>query len=95
MSDKIHPRHLARKAILYVRQSSSYQVVSLRRAGFTLQIQFQSGAPKGHQVPFTLQTLCLFSPLPINSMCCAISLCLRPAITPAARFWLLLARSNL
>ena len=24
MSDKIHPRHLARKAILYVRQSSSY-----------------------------------------------------------------------
>src|SRR5262245_46566857 len=28
MSDKIHPRHLARKAILYVRQSSSYQVVN-------------------------------------------------------------------
>lgn len=28
MSDKIHPRHLARKAILYVRQSSSYQVAN-------------------------------------------------------------------
>jgi DNA invertase Pin-like site-specific DNA recombinase len=27
MSDKIHPRHLARKAILYVRQSSSHQVI--------------------------------------------------------------------
>jgi len=26
MSDKIHPNHLARKAILYVRQSSAYQV---------------------------------------------------------------------
>ena len=27
MSDKIKPHHLDRKAILYVRQSSSYQVV--------------------------------------------------------------------
>jgi DNA invertase Pin-like site-specific DNA recombinase len=27
MSDKINTHHLARKAILYVRQSSSYQVV--------------------------------------------------------------------
>jgi DNA invertase Pin-like site-specific DNA recombinase len=26
MSDKIHPTHLPRKAILYVRQSSAYQV---------------------------------------------------------------------
>ena len=26
MSDKIRPHHLARKAILYVRQSSAYQV---------------------------------------------------------------------
>ena len=26
MSDKIRPTHLARKAILYVRQSSAYQV---------------------------------------------------------------------
>jgi hypothetical protein len=26
MSDKINPHHLARKAVLYVRQSSSYQV---------------------------------------------------------------------
>jgi DNA invertase Pin-like site-specific DNA recombinase len=27
MSDKIRPHHLARKAILYVRQSSAYQVI--------------------------------------------------------------------
>lgn len=27
MSDKIRPQHLARKAILYVRQSSPYQVI--------------------------------------------------------------------
>jgi hypothetical protein len=26
MSDKIRPQHIARKAILYVRQSSAYQV---------------------------------------------------------------------
>ncbi len=26
MSDKIRPQHLARKAVLYVRQSSAYQV---------------------------------------------------------------------
>ena len=26
MSDKISPQHLARKAILYIRQSSTYQV---------------------------------------------------------------------
>ena len=26
MSDKIKPQHLARKAILYIRQSSAYQV---------------------------------------------------------------------
>ena len=26
MSDKIKPQHLARKAILYVRQSTAYQV---------------------------------------------------------------------
>lgn len=26
MSDKIRPQHVARKAILYVRQSSAYQV---------------------------------------------------------------------
>jgi hypothetical protein len=26
MSDKIRPQHLARKAMLYVRQSSAYQV---------------------------------------------------------------------
>ena len=27
MSEKIRPQHLARKAILYVRQSSPYQVI--------------------------------------------------------------------
>jgi len=27
MSDKIRPQHLARKAILYIRQSSPYQVI--------------------------------------------------------------------
>jgi len=27
MSDKIRPQHLSRKAILYVRQSSPYQVI--------------------------------------------------------------------
>jgi hypothetical protein len=28
MSEKIKPQHLARKAILYVRQSSAYQVMN-------------------------------------------------------------------
>lgn len=28
MSDKIKPQHISRKAILYVRQSSAYQVVN-------------------------------------------------------------------
>ena len=31
MSDKIKPQHVARKAMLYVRQSSAYQVLSQSR----------------------------------------------------------------
>ena len=32
MSDKIKPHHLARKAILYVRQSSTHQVLHSRES---------------------------------------------------------------
>ena len=32
MSDKIKPHHLARKAILYVRQSSAHQVLHSRES---------------------------------------------------------------
>ena len=32
MSDKIRPHHLDRRAILYVRQSSSYQVLHNRES---------------------------------------------------------------
>ncbi len=35
MSDKIHPRHLARKAILYVRQSSSPSMTVASRMSLT------------------------------------------------------------
>jgi len=33
MNDKIQPHHLARKAILYVRQSSAYQVIHNPESG--------------------------------------------------------------
>src|SRR5262249_43908173 len=33
MNDKIHPHHLARKAILYVRQSPAYQVIHNSESG--------------------------------------------------------------
>jgi DNA invertase Pin-like site-specific DNA recombinase len=32
ISDKVHPHHLARKAVLYVRQSSAYQVLHNRES---------------------------------------------------------------
>jgi len=32
MSDKIKPQHVSRKAILYVRQSSAYQVMNNLKA---------------------------------------------------------------
>src|SRR6266508_2182011 len=33
ISDKIHPHHLERKALLYVRQSSAHQVLHNRESG--------------------------------------------------------------
>ena len=33
ISDKVHPHHLARKAVLYVRQSSAHQVLHNRESG--------------------------------------------------------------
>lgn len=38
MSDKIKPQHLARKAILYVRQSTAYQVENNLESGRLLRL---------------------------------------------------------
>jgi len=58
MSDKIHSQHLARKAMLYVRQSSAFQVTHNResqklqyamqtRVGCELAIRLQMAAGRG------------------------------------------------
>jgi len=45
MSDKIRPQHLARKAILYVRQSSAYQVshnLESQKLQYAMEVRLQS-----------------------------------------------------